>query len=291
MQKPDPTLAQRLWLAALAAALLGAAALLPGCTAQLAPDPDFRVAALFATPGRALATVELTATPTPTETPTGLPPGLTPGPTLPLPTVVPLPQPTLAFSAPGPTPTRSLPAVLPVLPGAVPTAGADCAPPAPPFAAAYQASPEGAALLGCPTGAVQSLQTVYQAFEHGVMFWRERDRSIFVVSTRGLEQGQPSDSWWRLDDTFQDGEPESDPAFSPPEGLLQPVRGFGKVWRDNAFVRDALGWATGVEYPAESQWLDFEGGWMLTGPGGSPVYLMIPSDAPPHTTGVHYSPR
>ncbi len=177
--------------------------------------------------------------------------------------------------------------MLPVLPGAVPTAG--CAPPVPPFTVAYQINVEGAALLGCPTGTVQGVRGVFQTFERGVMFWRESDRSIFAISTGGIGQGQPSDTWWRLDDTFQEGEPESDPNLVPPEGLLQPVRGFGKVWRDNAPVRDALGWATGVEYPAESQWLDFEGGWMMAGPGGSPVFLMVPQGAPPYSTGLVYA--
>jgi hypothetical protein len=50
-----------------------------------------------------------------------------------------------------------------------------------------------------------------------------------------------------FEDTWTDAEPESDPAIVPPAGLLQPIRGFGKVWRNNAGVRDGLGWALSPE--------------------------------------------
>ena len=35
----------------------------------------------------------------------------------------------------------------------------------------------------------------------------------------------------------------------PPKGLVEPVRGFGKVWREGtgARVRERLGWATATE--------------------------------------------
>ena len=48
-------------------------------------------------------------------------------------------------------------------------------------------------------------------------------------------------------DTYADGDPESDPSIVPPAGLLQPIRGFGKVWRENQAVRDRLGWAVAPE--------------------------------------------
>jgi hypothetical protein len=34
----------------------------------------------------------------------------------------------------------------------------------------------------------------------------------------------------------------------PPEGLLQPERGFNKVWVENEWVRNSLGWATTKEF-------------------------------------------
>jgi hypothetical protein len=50
-----------------------------------------------------------------------------------------------------------------------------------------------------------------------------------------------------FEDTWTDAEPESDPSIASPEGLVQPVRGFGKLWRSNSEVRDRLGWALDSE--------------------------------------------
>ena len=49
--------------------------------------------------------------------------------------------------------------------------------------------------------------------------------------------------WLAYADTFKDGEPETDPTFAAPTRLLQPKRGFGKVWRENVPVRVGIGWA------------------------------------------------
>ena len=35
--------------------------------------------------------------------------------------------------------------------------------------------------------------------------------------------------------------------IAPPEGRYQPIRGFGKVWRENPQVREQLGWAIAPE--------------------------------------------
>ena len=53
--------------------------------------------------------------------------------------------------------------------------------------------------------------------------------------------------WTTYNDTFVEGEAESDAEIVPPEGLFQPVRGFGKLWRENPEVKAALGWALDTE--------------------------------------------
>jgi len=58
--------------------------------------------------------------------------------------------------------------------------------------------------------------------------------------------------WLPYADTFTDGEPETDPSIVPPEGFIQPKRGFGKVWRNSPLVRDALGWPSQFELPYEA---------------------------------------
>jgi hypothetical protein len=50
--------------------------------------------------------------------------------------------------------------------------------------------------------------------------------------------------------------------------LIQPVRGFGLVWRSNQPIRDALGWATLSEAQYDGFWQDFERGAMFVGNNG-----------------------
>ncbi len=250
--------------------------LLAACEGESTAEP-LVVADLFTTPGRALATIALSPTPSPTAT---IPhfPSPTPQPTLPLPTSV-ARQPTLPLGTANP---------LMLLEGASSPVPVDCdAPPPEPFAAVWQRNGAAQQLLGCPAGTPQDVALVYQPYEHGHMFWRESDRSIFVLSENAIRQGQPTDTWWRLPDTFQEGEADSDPSLQAPPGLMQPIRGFGKVWRQNGFVREALGWATAQETYYVSQWQFFERGWMMTGLNGAVFFVMIPSDEPSQSAGTH----
>jgi hypothetical protein len=67
-----------------------------------------------------------------------------------------------------------------------------------------------------------------------------------------LDKNLKSGEWLIFVDDWQEGaDPESDLSLTPPEGLSQPVRGFGKVWRVRLTdqQRTALGWATGDELP------------------------------------------
>ncbi len=74
-------------------------------------------------------------------------------------------------------------------------------------------------------------------------------------------------------DEFREGDPESDPAFSPPPGREQPLRGFGKVWREHADLRSAIGWALAKEEPASAAHLPFARGAALR--VGVFLYTMI----------------
>ncbi len=96
----------------------------------------------------------------------------------------------------------------------------------------------------CPAGQPTVSAAAEQPFENGVMIWLEASDSILVLHQDGR--------WQRFEDTWSEGEPESDPDISPPDGRFQPIRGFGKLWRQQPGVRDALGWALGVELGFES---------------------------------------
>jgi hypothetical protein len=93
----------------------------------------------------------------------------------------------------------------------------------------------------CPAGAPLVSPAAEQHFEGGIMLWVEAETRIYVL----FDSGSPA--WSTFADMWQAGEPESDPELAPPPALYQPVRGFGKVWREEAGVRERLGWALAPE--------------------------------------------
>jgi hypothetical protein len=101
----------------------------------------------------------------------------------------------------------------------------------------------------------------YQTFEHGTMLWTENDygwyleRHIYVLYDDG--------TFDLFDDAWDDTQPFDDPTLIPPDGLYQPVAGFGKVWREEAGVRDRLGWATESETGSAGEIQPFQRGEMV----------------------------
>jgi len=104
-----------------------------------------------------------------------------------------------------------------------------------------------------------------QRFDNGVMIWVEETGRIYAF----LNDGR----WRSFADTFREGDPESDPAFAPPAGKQQPVRGFGKVWRQHPDLRDAIGWALTKEEPSTALRQPFERGEILR--AGVFIYTMV----------------
>ena len=133
---------------------------------------------------------------------------------------------------------------------------------------------------GCPL-APHFPTMVAQRFEHGLLLWLERtgDERPFNEIIALYDDG-PLPRWQTMVDDWTEGEPESDPDIVPPDGLFQPVRGFGKIWRQRTGVRDRLGWATGEEFSLE------DGGYQcssaayascyVSGPEGV-VYVLYPN--------------
>jgi hypothetical protein len=141
---------------------------------------------------------------------------------------------------------------------------AGCDPAAEPLTQlAAERSPE----YGCPSWAFPPFSEgvkAAQRFQGGMMAWSKggyRSRSHIYVIYRdkfGL--------WnWRM---FVDGWYEGLPingGETPPEGLYEPQRGFGKIWRENPAIREALGWAVAPEYAENGfeQWFDLGNRGML----------------------------
>ena len=137
--------------------------------------------------------------------------------------------------------------------------------PAEPFAAAH-ADKKIAARLACPTDEATVTWAAFQPFERGLMFWRADLGDIDVLHV---------DGWWAgYDDTWDETQPVDDPALVPPEGLLQPVRGFGKLWREQLGGPQAsVGWALDPERGYEMLSQPFGGGAMFLGTAGE-VYIL-----------------
>ena len=94
----------------------------------------------------------------------------------------------------------------------------------------------------CPSSPPALGDAAEEHFERGVMLWIKAEDRIYVLFSDGQ---QPA--WRALTDEWDEGEPIEDPNIAPPEGLLQPARGFGLVWRETPGVRDRLGWAVDAE--------------------------------------------
>lgn len=289
------------------------ALLLGGCGTQTPPDSDGALLLGFDSLPKALVTIQFTETPDPgivqatslalTPTMQPLPPTFTPTPT---PYVgvfmgnitpesgtvvyrpgtyhgalivsggaavgVPVPAATIAPSVPAAA----------TLGGVAVPAGNCAEAPAPPFVnVANNANIR--AKLGCPSGGPFGVRLVIQPFQNGFMFWRDT-KEIFVLSTLTIGQ-QGIDIYWRVADSWNETLPADDLSLVPPQGLLQPVRGFGYVWRGSQAIRDRVGWAFSPEQPYDPTWQLYERGWMMTGIDGK-VFALAPN--PDASTGSHF---
>jgi hypothetical protein len=98
--------------------------------------------------------------------------------------------------------------------------------------------------LGCPVGEQVGVQGEELYFQNGHMLSRPDATLIYVFLEQNLAQG-----WGAYVDTYQSIDPDSDstvvvPTPAPGGPLLVPPTGrFGKLWRENAWLREKLGWA------------------------------------------------
>jgi hypothetical protein len=122
--------------------------------------------------------------------------------------------------------------------------------------------------LGCPRADLQPVVLARESFEHGQMIWR-KDLSVIYALRSGPG---PGGRWAEYPDMWREGLPESDPALQPPAGLRQPVRGFGKVWREQlggpagdpaGDPAGAIGWATDAERGLDAFVQEWDNGLVL----------------------------
>ena len=109
-----------------------------------------------------------------------------------------------------------------------------------------------------PEAIIGSIYVAEQQFEGGWMFWLQPNMQIWVLTVDAGGQN----IWSVYDDTFADGDAESDPQIVPPQGRFQPIRGFGKLWRENPEVRLATGWAVALELGHTTRYEYHHGGYV-----------------------------
>lgn len=152
-----------------------------------------------------------------------------------------------------------------------------------PDGSATAATPDSSLTAGTPTAAVSAVATAAetaapdlfptpvdtqvqiaeQVYETGRMFWIRPTREIWVM-VNSAEDPNRGD-WYCFNDTFEEGEPEIDASITAPEGLIQPRRGFGKLWRSNQTIHDGVGWATTPELELTSDYTYVFGGYVQDG--------------------------
>jgi hypothetical protein len=157
---------------------------------------------------------------------------------------------------PPPTATPPSPTATPVGPTATPTTVPSCGiTPILGFGQVWNAHADVRTRLGCPTEPEISTWSAEQTLISGYMFWRGDLRLIYALYDNG--------TWESFVDTWYEGDLEWDPTIIPPAGYIQPKRGFGKVWREQAGVKDKLSWASAEERGLHATWQGYDGGMML----------------------------
>ncbi|MFV9503086.1 MAG: hypothetical protein AB4911_00830 [Oscillochloridaceae bacterium umkhey_bin13] len=117
--------------------------------------------------------------------------------------------------------------------------------------------------LGCPQPGqdFSFIQGATARFERGQMYWinLRGGRSVVVVlfyDANGQVSQQIFEDYW------QPGDPETS-GLTPPRGLVEPRRGFGKIWREQPGVRERLGWALETEREETLSFQQFQHGDLL----------------------------
>ncbi|MGB8647973.1 MAG: hypothetical protein WCF84_22250 [Anaerolineae bacterium] len=254
---------RRLFFAALLLVLLG-------CQATVVPTS---IAVVNGTDTPVALTVEPVDTPMPVPTATSV------NTFIPSPTITPVPSP---LPKPSPTVTRTrapAPTFSPVVP--TPTgAGVNCPVlPVGGFLTIWNNNPDLRALLDCPSSHHPRIQpdawavlTAYEPFEHGAMLWSNQQgwytQPIIYVLYSDM-------TYASFQDTFQAGVDPINGGTPAPAGLVEPSMGFGKLWRTEAAVRAALGWATAPEQDGDGRYEMFLQGNMIWLAQTGKTYVLI----------------
>ncbi len=110
--------------------------------------------------------------------------------------------------------------------------------------------------LGCPTAPEKGFNAVEQGFYKGYVVNNQDTKTMYIIFT-GIGQ------WTTYPDTWQPGDPVSNPTLKPPAGWYQPEYGIGKMWRNEDNYSQRLGWARYPQRSVTATWQPFEHGEMI----------------------------
>jgi hypothetical protein len=121
-----------------------------------------------------------------------------------------------------------------------------------------------------------NMQAAVQQFERGSMVWVEDSTGLYGnrIIVTFFDNKRNTLVWQQFQDTWQEGDPVSG-GEQAPQGLYEPIRGFGKVWREYPQIRNTLGWATAPEQ-ADTATLQYfaDGSALLHRNGTDRVFLL-----------------
>lgn len=237
-------------------------------------DPTLTPIFVTATPEYIIVTNTYTPAPTSVLAPTlpqdSVAANFTPQP----PTMTPTRQITMTPTfTPTPTDTPVTPGVVGFVPVGAVSSSTCPTPPMGGFQNIYASNPTLAAQLACPVGPSVAVQTAFQSFERGTMIWVS---SVGTTNQSGIYVLYANSTYQRFADTWRDGvDPSSTGLVAPSPNLQEPIRGFGKIWRESGGVKDGLGWANNLESGGTGYIQTFERGEMLYLTQTGQSYILI----------------
>lgn len=83
-----------------------------------------------------------------------------------------------------------------------------------------------------------SVQAAYQPYQNGFMLWRQDTGDVWVFS---------GSSVLKYAEAAYGPLPDNPVTDAPPQGMVRPISGFGRVWGNFENVRSLVGWATAPE--------------------------------------------
>lgn len=115
--------------------------------------------------------------------------------------------------------------------------------------------PELKLRLGAVSGTERTVAVTEQTFQGGAMLARADNNQVYALI-------RPTSRWLSFANTWRPGEVLPSAGVRP-AGTFEPLRGFGKIWRDQPAVKLQLGWPVYDERKAIGSAQAFENGTLL----------------------------